>query len=105
MNSAARSVSMFADVQLFCPDHYSILESLAPKFTLLADFNIIHTTMPSILVGAFTGIVATYIFLKALLQWTQDPKEPLPVDTTLPFIGPLISMGRGGSNYWTGPQR
>lgn len=61
--------------------------------------------MPSILVAAFTGLVSTYIFFRALLRWTQDPKEPLAVDTNLPFIGPLISMGLGGSNYWTGPQR
>lgn len=61
--------------------------------------------MPSILVSAFTGMVATYLFLRALLQWTQDPREPLPVDNTVPFIGPLISMARRGSNYWTGPQR
>lgn len=50
-----------------------------------------------------TGLVATYLFLCTLLRWTQDPREPPPVDTALPFVSPLISMGRKGSQYWTGP--
>ncbi|KAI7778676.1 hypothetical protein LA080_001911 [Diaporthe eres] len=61
--------------------------------------------MISVLAAISSGIFATYMFLHALLALTQDAQEPTPVGTFIPFISPIIDLWRGGSSFWTGPQR
>ncbi|ROW08456.1 hypothetical protein VMCG_03180 [Cytospora schulzeri] len=60
--------------------------------------------MPSIFVIALSGLLSTYMFLRALMHFTQDANEPLAIDTSIPFISPIISMWRKGSKYWDGMQ-
>ncbi|KAI2615544.1 cytochrome P450 [Hypoxylon sp. NC1633] len=42
---------------------------------------------------------AVYVFLYALLHFTQDPKEPPAIRTWMPFIGPLPGFIRGTPNF------
>ena len=57
--------------------------------------------MHSTLISVCVGLSVTYAFLWALLKFTQDESEPPPVDTTIPFISPLISMYWARFRYWT----
>ncbi|KAI1335014.1 cytochrome P450 [Xylariaceae sp. FL0016] len=57
--------------------------------------------MTSILLSACAGLLAAYAFLWALLHLSQDGREPLPVDITIPFISPIINMYRLGFKYYT----
>ena len=43
--------------------------------------------------------VATYVFLSALLRFTQDPMEPPAIETSIPFISPLLGMLSGMQSY------
>ncbi|XXH02880.1 hypothetical protein Hte_009268 [Hypoxylon texense] len=49
---------------------------------------------------AFGGIVATYFFLRFLLHFTQDAREPPAIETEIPFFGPLIGMFREKSRFY-----
>lgn len=42
---------------------------------------------------------ATYVFLSALLRFTQDPMEPPAIETSVPFISPLFGMLSGMQSY------
>lgn len=55
--------------------------------------------MQSTVAVGLVSIAATYVFLLALLHFTQDAKEPPVLGTTLPFVGPLIGMARGKSQF------
>jgi hypothetical protein len=48
--------------------------------------------MPSNLVLAVAGLVASYIFLQALVYFCHDPKEPPMIVGTVPFLSPVIGM-------------
>ncbi|KAI1770808.1 cytochrome P450 [Hypoxylon cercidicola] len=48
----------------------------------------------------FSSLAATYAFLRFLLYWTQDAKEPPTIVTGIPFFGPLIGMARQKSGYY-----
>ncbi|KAL2132051.1 hypothetical protein VTI74DRAFT_4280 [Chaetomium olivicolor] len=48
-----------------------------------------------------SGLAATYLFLRALLHFTQDAKEPPAILTALPFIEPLVGMIREKSRFHT----
>ncbi|KAK3291993.1 cytochrome P450 [Chaetomium fimeti] len=45
------------------------------------------------------GLAATYVFLRVLLNLTQDAKEPPAILTDIPFIEPLIGMIREKSRF------
>lgn len=45
-------------------------------------------------------LVATYVFLRVLLQQTQDPKEPPAILTEIPFFGPLSGMLREKARFY-----
>lgn len=47
------------------------------------------------------AILVLHLFFYALLRFTHDSKEPPAVETLIPFISPLISLGRGGYRYWS----
>jgi hypothetical protein len=50
--------------------------------------------------GIFIGIVAAiYVFLRMLLNSTQDRGEPRALATSLPFISPVIGMSREKTNF------
>ena len=51
--------------------------------------------------GIFGAFAATYLFLRFLLEFTQDAKEPPAILTGIPFLSPLISMIREKSNFHT----
>lgn len=57
--------------------------------------------MGSTLIGGLVGLVATYVFIQALLHFTQVANEPPVVSTSLPFIGPIIDMARQKSRFHT----
>ncbi|KAK8060982.1 hypothetical protein PG996_010912 [Apiospora saccharicola] len=42
----------------------------------------------------------TYVFLRALIYFTQHPKEPPVVKAGIPFLGPLIGLLRGGPPFF-----
>ncbi|KAF1962610.1 hypothetical protein CC80DRAFT_542916 [Byssothecium circinans] len=43
----------------------------------------------SVVAGA---VAAVYVSLRLLLYYTQDRREPQPLDTLIPFVGPVIGM-------------
>ncbi|KAK3322888.1 cytochrome P450 [Apodospora peruviana] len=47
------------------------------------------------------GVGAGYIFLRLLLHLTQDPKEPPAVETTIPFVGPIVGMLTKKTDFYT----
>lgn len=57
--------------------------------------------MINILVSVCAGLAASYAFLWSLLRFTQDEREPPAVNTTIPFMSPLISMYSAGLRYWS----
>ena len=48
---------------------------------------------------AVASLIGTYAFLRALLYFTQDTREPLSVEDVIPFLGPVIAMGRKGAKF------
>ncbi|KAK4184523.1 cholesterol 7-alpha-monooxygenase [Podospora australis] len=48
--------------------------------------------IPAAVSVAFGGIAATYLFLRFLLQFTQDAREPPAILTSIPFLQPLAGM-------------
>ncbi|RAL07029.1 cytochrome P450 [Aspergillus homomorphus CBS 101889] len=40
------------------------------------------------------------VFLRMVLDYTQDSREPPPVDLSMPFIGPILRMGWTGFDYY-----
>ncbi|KXX74860.1 Cholesterol 7-alpha-monooxygenase [Madurella mycetomatis] len=48
--------------------------------------------MPSTLAVAGAWLVAVYIFLRALLSFTQDPREPQTIENGIPFLSPILAM-------------
>ncbi|KAK0735124.1 cytochrome P450 oxidoreductase [Lasiosphaeria miniovina] len=57
--------------------------------------------MASTLALALVGVFAVYFFLRALLRLTQDDKEPPAVETTIPFLSPILGMLTHKSNFHT----
>jgi len=57
--------------------------------------------MPSGLVVALAGAVTAYLLLRALVRLTQDSREPPMVETTVPFISPILGMGSKKADYYT----
>ena len=55
--------------------------------------------MPSVVVIVFGVFTAIYVFLRLILHLTQDAREPPPILTSVPFIGPLVGMLREKSNF------
>lgn len=49
------------------------------------------------ILGAIAG---TYGFLRLLLSWTQDRREPKALATWIPFISPMIGMSRHKTNFY-----
>lgn len=56
--------------------------------------------MPSSYSIAAGAAVAVYAFLQWLLKYTQDPREPPPLGTLIPFISPIIGMMRKKTKYY-----
>ncbi|KAK4247613.1 cytochrome P450 [Corynascus novoguineensis] len=46
------------------------------------------------------GLAATYVFLRILLNLTQDAREPPAILTNIPFIQPLIGMVREKERFY-----
>lgn len=51
-------------------------------------------------VGVISSLVATYVFLQALLRLTQDAKEPELVSTSIPFLSPVFGMIRWSMDFY-----
>lgn len=47
----------------------------------------------------FGGLIVLYIFLRGLLFFTQDAREPPAILTEIPFFGPLVGMVREKSGF------
>lgn len=45
-------------------------------------------------IGGLIGLAATYVFLRALLSFTQLENEPPAVSSSIPFIGPVLGMAK-----------
>jgi hypothetical protein len=54
----------------------------------------------SFLVPSTTYAMAVYVSLRLLLHYTQDPREPRPLETLVPFVSPVIGMMRKKTNYY-----
>lgn len=46
------------------------------------------------------SLVAAYVFLSALLHFTQDAKEPHAVETSIPFVSPLLGLITGKQSFY-----
>lgn len=44
--------------------------------------------------GGLIGLAATYVFLRALLSFSQLANEPPTVETSIPFLGPVLAMAK-----------
>lgn len=55
--------------------------------------------MPSSILVVLVTIGAGYLFLKALVHLTQDPKEPPMVAGKIPFVIPAIALATEKANY------
>ncbi|KAF2267292.1 cytochrome P450 [Lojkania enalia] len=49
-------------------------------------------TMTSGVLAAFSSLAVTYVFLRFLLTYIHDAKEPPALETQIPFISPIIGM-------------
>lgn len=59
-------------------------------------------TISSSAVTTAVGVIAaTYIFLQALLRLTQDSREPPAVLKTVPFISPILGMGKWSKDFYS----
>ncbi|KAI1420760.1 cytochrome P450 [Xylaria sp. FL1777] len=56
--------------------------------------------MWSLFTTAFGAVAVTYFFLQALLYLTQDAKEPPVIETAIPFVSPILGMGKRSSRYF-----
>jgi hypothetical protein len=64
------------------------------------DSSPLSVTMPSPVVVSLAGVVVTYVFLRTLVYFTQDPREPPVVVGTIPFISPLVGMMTEKAKYF-----
>lgn len=55
--------------------------------------------MTSSLLLVVSGLAATYLFLRCLLTFTHDVKEPPALATEIPFLGPIIGMRKKAKFY------
>ena len=55
--------------------------------------------MASSLLLVVSGLVAVYLFLRCLLTFTHDAREPPALVTEIPFLGPIIGMRKKGKFY------
>lgn len=46
------------------------------------------------------AIVGAYMFLRALLHFTQDAKEPQAIENAIPFISPILGMATKGADFY-----
>lgn len=56
--------------------------------------------MTSTLALCLGSLAAAYAFLSALLHFTQDAKEPPVVETSIPFVSPLLGLIPGMQNFF-----
>lgn len=55
--------------------------------------------MVSNLAAAAAGLTGIYIFLWALLRFTEEVREPPSVEDAFPFLTAIASMVRNGSGF------
>ncbi len=55
--------------------------------------------MASSLVIGLSSLVTTYVFLRLLLSYTHDGKEPVAVATEIPFLSPILGMAKKARFY------
>lgn len=55
----------------------------------------------TVVMMAFSGIAATYVFFRTLLRLTQDNKEPPVVSSSIPFISPILGMIRWSMDFYS----
>lgn len=55
--------------------------------------------MTSSLLLVVSGLAALYVFLRCLLTFTHNAKEPPALATEIPFLGPIIGMRKKAKFY------
>lgn len=55
--------------------------------------------MPSLLLTIFGGLVVTFAFLYCLMHSTQHADEPPVLESTMPFLSPMIGMRKKEKFY------
>lgn len=50
--------------------------------------------MPSTPAMILWGVGCLFVMLQVLLRFTQDGKEPRAIETTIPFLSPIVAMVR-----------
>ncbi|KAF2196010.1 cytochrome P450 [Delitschia confertaspora ATCC 74209] len=56
--------------------------------------------MPNLPASVISGFMVLYGLFQFLLRYTQDPCEPPPVATSIPFLGPIIGLMRKQHRYY-----
>jgi hypothetical protein len=84
VSHAAISVSL----HLPFPQHF-IVQTQQQPYTQTCSSTINNM---AVLVLYVSGAIAFYIFLRCLLAFTHDAKEPIALATEIPFLSPLIGM-------------
>lgn len=84
----------------FCPNELAILTfNHSPLQTPSFFIMYVAITMPSVLALALAGVPVLFVFLRALLNFTQDPREPPALLTSVPFFEPIFNMIRQKSSF------
>lgn len=55
--------------------------------------------MTSSAIIGLSSLVTTYVFLRFLLSYTHEEKEPTAVATEIPFLSPMIGMAKKAKFY------
>lgn len=86
-----------AEVASVCP-WFRVVE-IPPAFRRPPSCNLFAVKMHSTVVAVLAGIPALLVFLRVLLNVTQDPKEPPTLKTSVPFLEPVYHMIREKSSF------
>lgn len=57
------------------------------------------TIMASSVLLVISGLAVTYVFLRFLLAFTHNAKEPPALATEIPFLSPIVGMRKKGKFY------
>jgi hypothetical protein len=55
--------------------------------------------MASSAIIGLSSLAATYVFVRMLLAYTHNDREPTAVATEIPFLSPLIGMAKKSKFY------
>jgi len=54
----------------------------------------------SFAINTLVALLAVYVFAWVVLKATQDSREPPTIDSSIPFLSPLINLIAKGPRYF-----